>query len=99
MSKYIETCLQQRLHFSPFVVSVDGILGVDSEATLKQLAIRLVAKCQQSYYQMCRCVKSRSAITMVRAGNYCIRGLWVPVIHIIVKRIQWEGGAGLNLYK
>ena len=36
--KYIESFLQQRYHLSPFVVSVDGLLRVESKATLKQLA-------------------------------------------------------------
>ena len=31
---YLEACLQQRRHFSPFVSSVDGILGVEVTATL-----------------------------------------------------------------
>ena len=35
--KYLETCLRQRHHFPPFFVSVDGILRVEAEATLKQV--------------------------------------------------------------
>ena len=31
---YLEACLQQRRHFSPFVASVDGLLGVEAIATL-----------------------------------------------------------------
>ena len=27
---YLEACLQQRRHFSPFVTSVDGLLGVEA---------------------------------------------------------------------
>ena len=38
---YLEACLQQRRHFSPFVASVDGLLGVEATATLKRIAIRL----------------------------------------------------------
>ena len=38
---YLEACLQQRRHFSPFVASVDGLLGVEAEATLKRIAIHL----------------------------------------------------------
>ena len=32
---YLEACLQQRRHFSPFSASVDGFLGVEATATLK----------------------------------------------------------------
>ena len=35
---YLEVCLQQRIHFSPFVASVDGLLGAEATATLKRIA-------------------------------------------------------------
>ena len=41
---YLERCLQQRRHFSPFVDSVDGLLGVEATATLKRIASRLTPK-------------------------------------------------------
>ena len=41
---YLEACLQQRRHFSPFVASVDGLLGVEAMATLKRIASRLASK-------------------------------------------------------
>ena len=42
---YLEACLQQRRHFSHFVASVDGLLGVEATSTLKRLANRLATKC------------------------------------------------------
>ena len=44
---YLEACLQQRRHFSPFVASVDGILGVEALATMKRIASRLATKWRQ----------------------------------------------------
>ena len=44
---YLEAFLQQRRHFSPFVASVDGLLGVEATATLKRLASRLATKWKQ----------------------------------------------------
>ena len=38
---YLEACLQQRRHFSPFFASVDGLLEVEAMETLKRLASRL----------------------------------------------------------
>ena len=38
---YLEACLQQRWHFSPFVASADGLLRVEVTATLKRLTSRL----------------------------------------------------------
>ena len=45
----LESCLQQRQHFSPFVDSVDGIMGVENTATLKSIASRLATKWRQPY--------------------------------------------------
>ena len=63
---YLEACLQKRRHFSPFVASVDGILGVEATATLKRIASRLASKWKQPYLQTCGYVTSRVAITMMR---------------------------------
>ena len=45
---YLEACLQKRRHFSPFVASVDGLLGVEDRAALKKLASCLATKWKQS---------------------------------------------------
>ena len=41
---YLETCIQQRRHFPPFVSLVDVLLVVEATATLKRLASRLATK-------------------------------------------------------
>ena len=41
---YLETCIQQRRHFSPFVTSVDELLVVEATADLKMLASCLSTK-------------------------------------------------------
>ena len=46
---YLEACLQQRRHFSPFAASVDRLLGVEATATLKRIASSLATKWKQSY--------------------------------------------------
>ena len=33
---YLEACLQQHRHFSPFVALVDGLMGVEATADLKR---------------------------------------------------------------
>ena len=40
----LEACLQKRQHFSPFVASVNGLLGVEATATLKKIASCLATK-------------------------------------------------------
>ena len=86
---YLEACLQQRQHFSPFVASVDGLLGVEATATLKKIASRLTSKWKQPYSKTCGYVTSRIAITLVRATHRCIRGSRVPTHRISVQRPQW----------
>ena len=41
---YLDTCLKQRWKFNPFVASVDGLLGVEAEVTLKRITICLATK-------------------------------------------------------
>ena len=96
---YLEACIQQRRHLSPFFASVVGILVVEAGTTLKRLASRLTKKWQQTYSKMCRYVESRIAITLVRATHQCIRGSRVTSHKISVQLLQWDNGAGLNLFR
>ena len=96
---YLEACIQQCRHFSPFVASVDGLLGLEATATLKSIASRLATKWKQSYSKTYGYFKSRIAITLVRATQRCIRGSWVPAHRISMQRPQWDNGAGLNLFR
>ena len=97
--KYLDAYIQQRCHFPPFVVSVDGLLDTETEATLKRLASRLAAKWRKPYSWSCGYIRSRVAITMVRATHRCIQDSRVPTNRIIVQRAQWEDGARINLYR
>ena len=96
---YLEACLQQRRHFSPFVASVDVLLGVEATATLKSISSRSATKWHQPYSWTYRYAKSRIAITLVWATHRCIWDSRVPVHMISVQRPQCEDGAGLNLFR
>ena len=85
---YLDAYLNQCRHFSPFVTSVDGLLGVEATATLKRLASRLATNWKQLYSKTCGYIKSRIAITLVRATHRCIRGFWVPEHRTSVHRPQ-----------
>ena len=89
----------KRRHFSPFVASVDGLLGMEVTKTLKRLASCLATKWRQPYPKTCRYVKIRTAITLVRATHRCIRVSRVPTHRISVQQPQWEDGAGLKLFR
>ena len=95
---YLESFLQQRRHFSPFVASVDVMQGVEATAILKRIASLLATKWWLPYSKTYGYVKSRVAITLVRATHCCLRQSWVPAHRISVQRPQWEDGAGLNLF-
>ena len=96
---YLKACHQQHQHFSPFVASVEGLLGVEATATLKRIAGFLATKWKQSYSKTCGYVMSRIAITLVRATHRFIQESWVPAHRISVQRPQWENGLGINLFR
>ena len=48
-NKYLHACLNKRHKFTPFITSVDGLIGVDKEATPKILASRLATKWKEPY--------------------------------------------------
>ena len=50
---YLELWILQCRKFSPFIFSVDGLLGVEAMATLKRIASRLASKWGQSYSKTC----------------------------------------------
>ena len=96
---FLETCLQHRRHFSPYVTSVDGLLGVEATANLKRIASRLAKKWRKTYLRTYEYFKSRISITLVRSTHWCIWRSRVPAHWISVHRPQWEDGAGINLFR
>ena len=96
--KYLRPCHQQRRAFTPFVVSVDGLIGIEAKNVMKAISRRLAKKWQKQYSQVMNIVKTRISIACVRASHRCIRGSRVPV-RTMSRQIQWEDGAGLGLYR
>ena len=95
---FLEACLQQRQHLSPFVASADGLLVVEATATLKRIASHLETQWRKPYSRTYGYVKIRVAIILVRATHLCIRGLRVLSHKINVQSPQCENGNGLNLF-
>jgi hypothetical protein len=96
---YLEACLERRRHFTPFVCSVDGMLGREAKTFAKRLAAKLANKWEKSYSQVCGHVNARLSIAIVRAAHLCMRGSRVPVHKISIRYPQWEDGAGLSLFE
>ena len=80
--EYLEACLQQHCHFSPFVISVHGLLVVEAGVTLKQISRTITTKWKHPYSRVCGYVKGRMAITLVRATHCYIQGSQVPTSKI-----------------
>ena len=53
-NKYLEPCLNQRRHFTPFVVSTDGLVGKEATTLLKKLSAILAEKTGKPYSEVCR---------------------------------------------
>jgi hypothetical protein len=49
--KYLEACLEHHRHFTPFVVSTDGLLGKEAKILLKKRSALLAEKWENPYSQ------------------------------------------------
>jgi hypothetical protein len=96
--KYLQSCLEQRKHFTPFVVSTDGLIGREAGELLKRLSLRLADKWERPYLVVRGFVSARMSIAIVRAAHLCPQGSRVPLSQIS-RRPQWEDWAGLGLFK
>jgi hypothetical protein len=47
--KYLHPCLGQRCHFTPFIVSVDGLIGKEVKTILKVLAAIIATNAGNTY--------------------------------------------------
>jgi hypothetical protein len=50
--------LEQRRHFSPFLVSADGLLSKEAKTLLKKLSALLAEKWEKPCSQVCGCVNN-----------------------------------------
>ena len=97
--KYLEPCLEQRRHFTPFVVSTDGLIGREARTLLKKLAILTAEKSGRHYSEVCGFINARMSIAIVRATHICLRGSRIPTSAMSKRQPQWEDGAGLSLFR
>ena len=96
--KYCKPCENQCRHFTPFVISTDGIFGFAVRAFLKRLANLFIDEREKPYAIVRVFINARMSIALVRATNRCIRGSRIDVSSMS-NRFRWEGGAGLGLLK
>ena len=72
--KYLEAVQTRRATFSPFVVSVDGVLGHEVKLLIKRLAEKIAYKWEKSLSELTGWVRARMAFAILRATNLCLRG-------------------------
>jgi hypothetical protein len=96
--KYLQFCLEQHKHFTPFIVSIDGLIGQEAGELLKRLSLQLADKWQHPYLVVRGFISARMSIAIVCATHLCLRGLHVPLSKIS-RHPLWEDQAGLVLFK
>ena len=94
--KYLTKCLNARTHFTPFVVSVDGVLAPEAKAFVKRLCQRLAERWERPYSQIIQYVNVRLSLAILRATTFCIRDCRTP-LHSMAQPIG-DDGAALGLY-
>ena len=94
-TQYLEPCLAQRRHFTSCVVSCEGMHWKEDDVLLKILSKKLADKGYQPYSQTLSFVKTRFAISIVRAKKKCFRGSRIMTSKIS-HHVDWEDGGGLG---
>ena len=94
--KYLEACLDQRRHISPFGVSCDGVHRNEAKvlqwySSTTNLAGRRAKKSGKPNF-----MKSKMSIAIVRA-HLCIRGSPIPTSRMS-QHPQWEDGSCRSLF-
>ena len=101
--KYAKKCCEQRRNFTPFVISVDGMIGKEAKSFLKQLAYVCVEKWDITYSKVRGYLNAKISIACLRAAHRCLRGSRVPSTRICRSHLQvekpWEDGAGIDLFQ
>jgi hypothetical protein len=98
--KCLGACLEQRRHFSPFVVLTDGLLGKEAKILLRKLSSMLAEKWEKPCSaEVCCYVNARMSIAIVRATHLCIRESRIPTGKMCNRLPQWEDKAGLGLFR
>jgi hypothetical protein len=88
--KYLEACLEQLRHFTPFVCSTDGLLGREATTFAKQLAAKLATKWQKMYSQVCGYGQAHLSIAIICVTHLCLHRSRIPASRISTRCPPWE---------
>ena len=84
--KYSAAVEDRRASFTPFVVSVDGVLGHDAQHLMKRLCDQIAVKWEKSHSEVMGWVRARMAFAILCATNLCLRG----------SRVKWRCGHSMD---
>jgi hypothetical protein len=72
--KYTAACEARRASFTPFITSVDGVLGREAASFMKHVTLKLANKWQRSIAEVTSWTRTRLLFATLRATTQCIRG-------------------------
>ena len=85
--KVLRAVEERRASFTPFVVSLDGVLGHDAQHLMKRLCDQIAMKWEKSHSEVMGWVHARMAFAILRATNLCLGG----------SRVKWRSGYGMGM--
>jgi hypothetical protein len=91
--KYLEACLGQRRHFTPFMVSTDDLLGKEAK-TLRKM--KNGGSGTQKFVAMPMLIR---ALPLSETTQLCLRDSRVRISRMSNHRAQLEDKAGLSLFR
>ena len=94
--KHGNHCHKQQKHFSPFVLSVDGMLGKEALIVLTNLIRLMAKKLEEPLSHVCGWVNGRIIIAVARSYSRMIRGDRLPS-PLWDQEPDWDPGSGLGL--
>ena len=83
--KYTHAAQARHASFSPFVVSVDGVMAWEARFTVP-FADRLSTRWSKPYSEVMGWLQTRLSFAILRATNRCVRG----------SRVKWRSDVGMD---
>ena len=72
--------------FTPFVLSIDGLLAREAQFVVRRFADKLSTKWGKPYGKVMGWVRTRLSFAILRATSRCVRG----------SRVMWRKGIGME---
>ena len=95
--KYLQACLAQRMHFTPLVFSIDGVMGRETDAFVKILAKHLALKWDRPFSRVIDYLLTRLSIACVRATHRTMRSSRILVHDMSYMLPIFKDGMGMSL--